>query len=154
MKPDDSKIQQFLKENPDLDKQLKASVLLGSKRLVEYKQNKVLIQYEEYFKKISHPFYTDDIHLFILGDLIAGHYALNQDILVKLDLLNLSASWINAGASGSGKTNTTQIILDQILKQPDLNIRFIVFASKKGCEERSLILNNPPGAAFFLTKPI
>jgi len=78
---------------------------------------------------------------------------MNPNILIKqsLDSDSLRGHILLAGATGTGKTNFILFFLDQIQKQYyNTKIRFIVFASKKNCEQRNLIVNNKSGTAYFL----
>lgn len=71
-----------------------------------------------------------------------------EDSEVKLDLESLTAHCFISGSTGSGKSNTTFTILNQLLR-PDINIPFLVVEPAKG--EYKYEFTNVPGINIFTT---
>ena len=146
--------QRFLQANPTLINSLRKAVLLKSKSLINYNVEKIKRLFLTYLETYGQTPYNAQLPIeYIIdgGDIIVGHYALNDFILVRSGIQTLNSHAILAGSTGSGKTNCTLLILDQIIKIYDFtNVRFIVFAPKLGCAHRNLVINNAAGKAFFL----
>ena len=144
--------EKFLRSKPDLLRKLKVSQLLESDDLIERSETKIQASFQEHLERSGG--FHDELPLdYVLGDIIVGCYANNPTIIIKMDIENLSGHIVGASATGAGKTNWTLLILHQIQNDyPNTPVRFIVFASKKGCEQRNLIVNNPPGTALYLDK--
>jgi len=141
----------FLRSNPALVKSLRISRLLGSKELVRRAETRIQRSYQERLAINDQPFHDELPPDYIIGNIAIGHYTPNPDILVKINIANISGHVVNAGATGTGKTVSTLVVLDQIQKLYETtNLRYMVFASKRGCEQRNLIVNNHPGTGFFL----
>jgi hypothetical protein len=148
-------LEKFLKSNPALLRNLKTSLLLGSGELVKRAENRIKRSFEEHLAS-QNPLFPDELPPdYIYGDIAIGKYTLNQDILIKCAIASLSGHIVNASATGGGKSNTTLVLLHQIQKKYSTSaLRYMLFASKRGGEHRNLIINNPPGTAFFLDKNI
>lgn len=73
-----------------------------------------------------------------------------QENRVRLDLESLSAHCFITGSSGSGKSNTTYKIIDE-LTAPKNNIKFLVIEPAKG--EYKLQFGGMPGINIFTTNP-
>lgn len=146
-------IEKFVESNKELIKQYKMACLLKSPHLLERVSQKINHAYKDFSNLPVNPF-SDEVPLeYVVGNIVVGHSALNPNVLIKSDLENLSGHILSIGATGSGKTHWTLTILHQIISQyKNTNLRVIVFASKKSCEQRNLIVNNPPGACIFLDK--
>lgn len=146
-------LEKFLESNPQLLKQYKMANLLKSQELIDKAHQKIKQAYEDFLNIPEQPF-SDEIPLeYVWGNIVVGNSTQNPNILIKADLENLSGHILSIGATGSGKTHWILTILHQIISQyPNTNLRLIVFASKKGCEQRNLIRNNNAGSCLFLDK--
>lgn len=148
--------QKFLQLNPEYLKSLNVSQLLGSEDLITRTSLKIESAYNDYQVKKQFPFYYDNGLPpvdYIIGDIVIGFWGMNPAILIKQSLSRdcFRSHILCPGATGTGKTNFNLFFLDQIQKRYyDSKIRFLVFASKKNCEQRNLIINNEPGTAYFL----
>lgn len=69
---------------------------------------------------------------------------------VKLNLESLTAHCFITGSTGSGKSNTTYKIIDE-LTRPENNVKFLVVEPAKG--EYKLAFGNFPGINIFTTNP-
>lgn len=153
--------QKYLEENPDLVKNQKISRLLGVTPLIKRFEHRIEYGFQDYLlgglrtylPSFNQAFNYEIPYDYTIGDFEIGKYALNPAIPIKLNLTKLSGHMAIPGATGTGKTNLNMIILDSIQKlYPTTSLRFIIFASKKGCEQRNNIINNAAGSAFFLDK--
>lgn len=152
-KKDFADFQKFLQTNPDLMKILRISELLGSDDLKTYASSKLQTLYDEYMTKKEYPFYCELPYEYAVGDIVVGFFGMNPNVLIKQSLNrdSLRGHILCAGATGTGKTNFNLFFLDQIQKRYfNSKLRYLVFASKKNCEQRNLIVNNEPGTAYFL----
>ncbi len=151
-KKDSERLEKFLQSNPNLLKKLRISHLLEADDLIERSETKIQESFQEHLERSGG--FHDEVPLdYVLGDIVVGYYAMDPMIIIKMDLENLSGHIVAAAATGAGKSNWIMLLLHQIQNQhPNIPVRFIVFASKKGCEQRNLIVNNPPGTAFYLDK--
>ena len=71
-----------------------------------------------------------------------------EDSEVKLDLESLTAHCFISGSTGSGKSNTTFTLLNQLLR-PDIDIPFLVVEPAKGEYKYEFV--NVPGINIFTT---
>ena len=140
----------YLQENARLQKRLKMAALTGSKAQIDYIVRNSIEAFIKHTTQPKTPFSTEYPLEYVMGDIGVGVDANNPSILLKSGLESLSGHMILAGSTGSGKTNSINVMLDQIQKQHgSLNVRYMVFAPKVNCEQRKLIINNQPGSAFF-----
>jgi len=146
-----NQLKRFLKSNPELLKQHRIASQLNSRELVDRAIGKINKSFESFPSIPKNPF-SDEIPLdYVLGNIKIGNSTLNPDVLIKADLENLQGHILSIGTTGSGKTHWILNVLHQIISQyKSSNLRVIVFASKKGCEQRSLVMNTEPGACLFL----
>ena len=144
--------EEFLQANPELLKLSRMAHNLKSPELLDRTNKKINQAYEAFLQSKQH--FNDEIPIeYVIGNIVVGRSTLNPNILIKADMENLSGHTLAIGATGSGKTHLILEILHQITAQyPNTNLRYIIFALKKPCEQRSLIINNNPGACLFLEK--
>ncbi len=69
---------------------------------------------------------------------------------VRLDLESLSAHCFITGSTGSGKSNTTYKIIDELISSKN-NVKFLVIEPAKG--EYKIAFGNMPGINIFTTNP-
>jgi len=148
-----NRLKSFLKLNPVLLKQHIIASQLNSPELLQRTNDKLNKAYENHKKLPSNPYTNEIPNEYVMGNLKIGNSTLDPDILIKSDLEKLQGHILSIGTTGSGKTHWILNILHQIISQHrNSNLRIIVFASKKGCEQRSLVLNTEPGSCLFLDK--
>ena len=151
-KSDSEEFEKFLKTETQLVKNFQISQLLGSQDLNDHSKRRIQKGFENYQAAHDHPFNDEMPAAYAVGDVAVGQYLLNPNILVKTDF---QPHICGPGSTNSGKTNCDMVMLHQIQNQyPNTDLRFIVFASKLGCEQRNLIINNPVGTAYYLDKTI
>lgn len=144
--------EEFLESNTKLSQLHRMAHMLKSPELINRARQRINQSYEA-FQESGQPFYDDIPFEYVIGNIAIGKSTINPNILIKADIENLSGHIVSVGATGSGKTHWNLGILHQITTQfPDTSLRYIIFASKKPCEQRSLIMNNNPGTCFFLDK--
>ena len=146
--------EEFLQSNPTLLREFRMVHLLKAPELIERISQRIALSYEAYVEHQEQQPYNEEIPFeYILGSIAIGRAALNPNIIIKADIENLSGHILSIGATGGGKTHLNLWILHQIQMQfPKTCLRYIVFASKRGCEQRNLIVNNKPGTSFYLDK--
>jgi hypothetical protein len=110
------KQEKFFQENSELKQKLKVSQLLKSDYLTGYTKRKIANKFEKYLEENDHPF-NEEIPLeYLIGDIIVGYYSLHPAIHVKIDIENCHGHVIFASATGEGKSNSVNFLLDTIQK--------------------------------------
>ena len=94
----------------------------------------------------TNDFYKNQKQVLKIGKI--SHMNQIEDTEVKLDLQSLTSHCFITGSTGSGKSNTTFTIINELLK-PEINIPFLVVEPAKG--EYKYAFVNVPGINIFTT---
>jgi hypothetical protein len=154
IKENSEKYQKFSQSYTKFDKNIRISQLID-KNLTDFWINEKFKAFKAYLETYNHPFDAEPpLGYLIKGDLVAGYYALNPNMIVKIN--PVQTHWLNIGSSGSGKSFWGGLFIpDQIIKlYPNTNLRVMIFASKQNCDQRNLILNNKINTVYYLDKEL
>jgi len=140
--------EQFLQSRPDILREREIAYILDSKALISRIERRIQQEFQQYLELLKNIFNADSPPGYYLGDVSVGSDFLNPNLQIKMFLEKLSGHILMAGATGAGKTNWVMLLLHQIQQTyPNTPIRYMTFASKRGCEQRNLIINTMLGSA-------